>query len=198
MMRATMLRDPQILAECHALARAIQPFPTIESLHGCALWRELQPRFAALLGTVRLHEPPGEVGAALHANRVRVVQWNIEHGNWYDQVERALLGHEALAHADIVTLDEVDLGCARAGNRDVTADLCRALGLHGVWAPLFLETTEGRDDDLRMAAGRENEEGLFGITVLSRWPIGEVRIVELPSPQKLQFDLERMSGVIAR
>jgi endonuclease/exonuclease/phosphatase family metal-dependent hydrolase len=194
MMSGTMHRDPQLLAECRALARAITPFPTIEALHGSAEWRELSARFAALLGTVRRHEPPGDVAPPLHADRVRVVQWNIEHGNWYEQVERALLTRGELAHADIVTLDEVDLGCARAGNRDVTADLCRALGLHGVWAPLFLESTVGRDDDPRMAAGRDNDEGLFGIAVLSRWPIGEVRVVELPSPQKLQFDLERMVG----
>lgn len=45
-----------------------------------------------------------------------------------------------------------------------------------------------------MAAGRENEEGLFGVAVLSRWPIGEVRLIELPSPATLQFDVERMVG----
>ena len=123
-----------------------------------------------------------------------MVQWNIEHGNWYDQVEHAFLHRAELAAPDVVTLDEVDLGCARAGNRDVTADLARALNLHAAWAPLFLETTVGRDDDPRMAAGRENTYGLFGIAVLSRWPIGEVRVIDLPSPQKVQFDLERMVG----
>ena len=30
--------------------------------------------------------------------------------------------------------------------------------------------------------------------MLSRWPIGEVRIVELPSPEDYQFDVERMIG----
>lgn len=189
-----MPRDPLLLAECRALARAVKPFATLEALHGSSEWRELRPRFERVLGAVRRHEPPAAPALPRHADRVRVVQWNIEHGNWYELVERALLEREELAHADVLTLDEVDLGCARAGNRDVTADLCRSLGLHGAWAPLFLETTTGRDDDPRMAAGRENEEGLFGIAVLSRWPIGETRLLELPSPQDLQFGLERMVG----
>jgi len=83
---------------------------------------------------------------------------------------------------------------ARAGNRDVTADLARALGRHGVWVPLFLETTLGRDDDLTTVGDRRNEESLFGVAILSRWPIGAVRIVDLPSPAATQFDFERMLG----
>ncbi len=154
----------------------------------------MRGRLEAVLGAVRRTESANPAPGNTVAETVRVVQWNIEHGNWYDQVERALLHHPELAHADILTLDEVDLGCARAGNRDVAADLARALGLHAAWAPLFLETTIGRDDDPLTAAGRENEEGLFGIAVLSRWPIGEARLVELPSPRQLQFELERMIG----
>src|SRR5207247_3694501 len=33
-----------------------------------------------------------------------------------------------------------------------------------------------------------------GLAILSRWPIGEVRMVELPSPESYQFDFERMVG----
>jgi endonuclease/exonuclease/phosphatase family metal-dependent hydrolase len=122
------------------------------------------------------------------------VHWNIEHGNWYEQVERALLERSELADADLLLFNEIDLGMARAGNRDVTGDLARVLGRYGVWAPLFLELTAGRDDDPRMAAGRPNQESLFGLAILSRWPIGDVRVVELPGPQMLQFELERMYG----
>lgn len=189
-----MSRDPRLLAECRALARAVRPFPTLEALRGSAAWADLGPRFAALLGGVRRWSPAAAPAAARAADRVAFAQWNIEHGNWYEQVERALLTHPGLAGADVVTLEEVDLGCARAGNRDVAFDLAAALGLHAAWAPLFLETTPGRDDDVRMAAGRENEEGLFGLAVLSRWPLGEARVIELPSPEALQFDLERMVG----
>jgi endonuclease/exonuclease/phosphatase family metal-dependent hydrolase len=83
---------------------------------------------------------------------------------------------------------------ARAANRDVTADLAAALGLHGAWAPLFLETTLGRDDDATTAAGRENQESLFGVALLSRWPIRSAHTLALPSPEHYQFDVERMIG----
>jgi endonuclease/exonuclease/phosphatase family metal-dependent hydrolase len=99
-----------------------------------------------------------------------------------------------LRDADLVLLNEVDLGMARAANRDVTADLAKALGLHAVFGALFLELTPGRDDDLRFAARRENQESLFGVAILSRWPVTNARIVDLPSPEDIQFDAERMVG----
>lgn len=188
------LRTDALLAECRALQAAIAAHATVASLESAPEWPALRARFAALFGTPWRHVPAVEPPPAADPARVRLVQWNIEHGNWYEQVERALREHPELANADVVTLDEVDVGCARAANRDVTGDLARALGLHGVWAPLFLETTVGRDDDPRMAAGRDNEEGLFGIALLSRWPIGTVRVVDLPSPREVQFGLERMWG----
>ncbi len=189
-----MSRTPSLLAECRALQAAVAAHPTLAALESAPDWPQLEARLATLLGTVHRTDPGRPVAPAADPSRVRLVQWNIEHGNWYPQVESALLAHPELAGADVITLDEIDLGCARAGNRDVAADLARALGMHAAWAPLFLETTVGRDDDPRMAAGRTNEEGLFGIAVLSRWPLGEARIVELPSPRRLQFELERMIG----
>jgi endonuclease/exonuclease/phosphatase family metal-dependent hydrolase len=109
-------------------------------------------------------------------------------------IEAALATHPELRDADVVSLNEVDLGMARAGNRDVAFDLARATGRHAAWTALFLETTTGRDDDPACAAGSANQEGLFGIALLSRWPLADVRRVELPSPEEVQFDLERMTG----
>ncbi len=188
-------RDPAYLAECRALQRAVAPFRTLRELRASPEWRDgLSKRFAALLSAVRRHEPAAPPAPPRDPSRVRVVHWNIEHGNWYEQVERALLTRPELAGADLCLFNEIDFGMARAGNRDVTADLAAALGLYGVWAPLFLETTVGRDDDASTASGRENLESLFGLAVLSRWPIGAVRLVELPSPDVIQFNLERMVG----
>jgi len=189
-----MARDPALLEECRALKRALEPFPTARALRAAPGWPELDVRLRRLLGTPRRHEPAAPPPPSPDPSRVRVVHWNVEHGNWYEQVENALLTHPELRDADLVLLNEVDLGMARAGNRDVTADLARALGRHAVFGPLFLETTRGRDDDLRIAGGREDEEGLFGIAMLSRWPMGEARLVDLPSPEEVQFDVERMYG----
>jgi endonuclease/exonuclease/phosphatase family metal-dependent hydrolase len=187
-------RDPALLEECRALQRAVAPHPTHAALIASPDWPALAPRFQRLLGLVRRVSPAPEPPAATRPGVVRVVHWNIEHGNHYDAIERALASDPALADADVIALNEVDLGMARAGNRDVTRDLAMRLTRHGVWAPLFLETTRGRDDDPRHAGGRANEESLFGVALLARWPIGVVRVAELPSPVTYQFDRERMVG----
>jgi endonuclease/exonuclease/phosphatase family metal-dependent hydrolase len=188
------MRDPVLLEECRALRRAVEPYPTIEALRGAPEGPGLGARLERLLGAPRFLPAPAPPPPSSDPARVRAVHWNVEHGNEYEQVERALLTHEALRDADLVLLNEVDLGMARSGNRDVAADLARTLGLHGVFGALFLELTPGRDDDLRFAARRENQESLFGVAVLSRWPITAARIVDLPSPERIQFDVERMVG----
>lgn len=188
------VRDAALLAECRALQRAVEPFATLSALESSPEWPALRARFEALLSRVHRHVPAREPAPAADARAIRLVQWNVEHGNRHAAVAHALATHPRLAGADVLTLPEVDLGCARSGNRDVAAELASALGLHAAWAPLFLETTRGRDDDHAAAGGRANEEGLFGIAVLARWPLGGVRIVELPSPRALQFGRERMAG----
>jgi endonuclease/exonuclease/phosphatase family metal-dependent hydrolase len=189
-----MVRDPAFLAECQALVGVLRRHPTLTALETSREWPDLDRRLREVLSTIRRTAPGREAAPPRDAARVRAVHWNIEHGNWYAQVERALREHPELAAADLLTLNEVDLGMARAENRDVAADLAGAMGLHAAWAPLFLETTHGRHDDAREAAGRGNRESLFGIAILSRWPIGDVRIVELPSPARFQYDSEGMYG----
>jgi len=188
------MRDPALLEESRALRRAVEPWPTIEALRAAPEWPELGAQLQRLLGTPRFLPAPSLPPPSSDLARVRAVHWNIEHGNEYEQVERALLTHDALRDADLVLLNEVDLGMARSGNRDIAADLARALGFHGVFGALFLELTPGRDDDLRFAARRKNQESLFGVAILSRWPVTEARIVDLPSPEHIQFDVERMVG----
>ena len=188
------MRDPALLEECRALRRAVAAHATLASLRAAPGWPALGARLRAVLGTVRRHPAAAAPPPPADPARLRAVQWNVEHGNEYPQVESALLGHPGLRGADLVLLEETDLGMARSGNRDVAADLARALGLHAVMAPLFLETTRGRDDDRAKAGPREDEEGLFGLAVLSRWPVGETRIVELPSPGRVQFERQRMFG----
>jgi endonuclease/exonuclease/phosphatase family metal-dependent hydrolase len=189
-----MTRDPDLLAECRDLQCAVEKYRTLAELRAAPEWAALAARFASLLGMVRRHAAPRDPGPAADPASVHVVHWNIEHGNWYDLVLEALTSHPDLRDADVLSFNEIDFGMARAANRDVTAELAGALLRHAVWTPLFLETTLGRDEDPVTAAGRENEESLFGLAILSRWPIGEVRTLELPSPEAYQFDVERMVG----
>jgi endonuclease/exonuclease/phosphatase family metal-dependent hydrolase len=189
-----MTRNPSFLDECTALQREIKGYADLRALQSSPGWETLGARLGRVLSTIRRHAPGRVPAPSLERSAVRAVHWNIEHGNWYPKVEEALLGHSELRDADLVMLNEVDLGMARSGNRDVAGDLAAAIDRFGVWTAHFLETTLGRDEDSTTAGGQQNQESLFGLAILSRWPIGETRLIELPSPEAYQFDVERMAG----
>jgi endonuclease/exonuclease/phosphatase family metal-dependent hydrolase len=191
------MHDRALLDECRQLQAVLRAHATLASLTRSPEWPVLERRIEAVLSAPRLtiaQNRPPETRSAASTARVRAVHWNIEHGNRFEPIAEALARHELLAGADLVLLNEVDLGMARSGNRDVAAELAARLGLHAAWAPLFIETTLGRDDDALTAAGEPNQEALFGLAILSRHPFGEVRAVPLPSPLEIQFDRERMWG----
>src|SRR5262245_44695274 len=114
-----MNRDPSFLAQCRALIQSISKYPSLAHLHSSTEWADLEPCMREVLGTIRRFEPPAAPPAATDPGRVRAVHWNLEHGNRYPRIEAALVGHRELADADVHLFNEIDLGMARAGNRDV-------------------------------------------------------------------------------
>ncbi len=187
-------RDPARVAEARALRDAFARHATLDSLRASPAWPALRTRLAVLLDDVRIHTPTQPAASEDQHERIRVVHWNIEHGNQFGAIAEALTHHPDLAGAGLVTLNEVDLGMARSGNRDVAGELAARLGLHSAWAAMFLEGTRGRDDDALTAIPDDNAESLFGLALLSRWPIASARLVPLPGPEALMFHRERMAG----
>jgi endonuclease/exonuclease/phosphatase family metal-dependent hydrolase len=181
-------------AEAHALREAFRRHNTLASLHADPAWPGLEKRLSALLTPIRAWSPAPRRAGPRDGASVRVAHWNLEHGNRFDAIAHALETHPGLAGADLVTLNEVDLGMARSGNRDVARELAVRLGLHAAWGALFLESTRGRDDDAVNAAPSDNAESLFGLAILSRWPLAGARLVPLPGPERLLFERERMTG----
>ena len=186
--------DPARVAEAHALRQALAPYRTLAELHAAPEWPVLSTRIAGLLDDLHLHPHPSPRTPTGDASHVRVAHWNIEHGNRFEAIARAFQDTPALAEADLVTLNEVDLGMARSGNRDVAAELAARLGMHAAWTAMFLESTRGRDDDALTAVAADNAESLFGLAVLSHWPITASRLVPLPGPEQTLFERERMTG----
>jgi endonuclease/exonuclease/phosphatase family metal-dependent hydrolase len=149
---------------------------------------------------------------------LRVAFWNIERGYEFDWIRRALSDPEeflrraeaergaldprvssqayALALADVIVLNEADLGMTRTGYRDVTRELAGALGMNYAFGVEFVEVDplslgaeeiELPDDpeaeaELRriFVPDRARYRGLQGSAVLSRYPIRRARIVPLP------------------
>lgn len=170
-------------AESRALGRDLGRFATRREWLAAADGTALAERLGRLLGDVRRLEAPAP-RPQLPRDWLHVVHWNVLHGEKFERVLEALRSEPALVDADVVSLNETDVGLPRSGNRDVAFELAAALGFHAAGASLFLEL------DAPDAGGRES---LFGLGLLSRFPIGAVRCVELDSPDLL-FEVERRAG----
>lgn len=171
---------------------------------------------AALAG-IRPHRPFVETAGPV----LRVASWNIERGLNFELIRKALSDPEGfkqaareqgpvepdklakidrqlqvLHDADVIVLNEVDLGMKRTDYRDVTRDLARVAGMNYVFGVEFVEVD--RLDDLGLEkiqledsalTEQMREElkpdparylGLHGNAILSRYPIRNARIVRLP------------------
>jgi endonuclease/exonuclease/phosphatase family metal-dependent hydrolase len=83
-----------------------------------------------------------------------------------------------LRYADLISINEADVGMARSEQRFVARELGAALGMHVLFAPAYLEFSQGYGDDLRIPG--ENTIALQGNAMLSRYALHQPRIVELP------------------
>lgn len=69
-----------------------------------------------LLQDYRDHDKASQAWVAAARGRpVRVVQWNIERGYKFDEIVQTL----KILDADVLLLQEIDVGCDRSGRRDV-------------------------------------------------------------------------------
>lgn len=92
---------------------------------------------------------------------------------------------ERLASADVILLQEVDIGMPRSGYRDTARDLARALQMNYAYAPMQLEVDpvnlglEAAADGSMQAPEKTRYKGVFGLAVLSRYPIKNVQCFQL-------------------
>lgn len=88
---------------------------------------------------------------------------------------------ERLVTADVILLQEMDIGIGRSGYHDAARDIARALGMNYVYAPQQLEIDpvllgmedfpDGRGGSVRHQPDLARYKGVFGSAVLSRYPI---------------------------
>jgi endonuclease/exonuclease/phosphatase family metal-dependent hydrolase len=135
---------------------------------------------------------------------LRIVEWNIDHGENESEIEGALHGPAAfharvhtavqgaarkrldeelqlLSQADVIVLDEVDYGVGRTMYRNVARDLASALDMNYVYGVEFVELNRiylglDRMDNVDANRYRATEGG----AVLSRYPIASAEVIRLP------------------
>ena len=116
---------------------------------------------------------------------LRVLVYNIHAGKdakGVDNLERVAALVKS-SQADVVLLQEVDRGTTRSGGVDQLATLMRLTGMHGVF---------GKSLDY--------QGGLYGIAILSRWPLANDEIVPLridPPQPRAGGSLEPRIALIA-
>lgn len=154
----------------------LRKYDTLSELRGSSFFAEDGSALERLLTSPETFQNP--TASPRVQSFLRVVQWNIERGRQFNSILNLLKSDEYLKWADLILLNEVDVGMHRSGNRHVGRELARALGMHMVFGPAHIELTRGDDDDLSLQG--ENQESLQGNAVLTRYPISEAKIVRLP------------------
>lgn len=172
----TMPLHTDTVSDIGLLVDGLRRFDRLVDLRASRFWRDHRSDVERVLATPLGGGPDGAPMAP--PSSLRLVQWNIEKGTRYDGIADNLASHPALSAADVVLLNEVDLGMARSGNRHVARELAERLGMYWAFAPAHIELTKGVGTDLD--APGENASGLQGNAILSRYPLVDARVVPLP------------------
>lgn len=110
---------------------------------------------------------PGSERPEQPSRPIKLLQWNIERGYQLAGIIEELRRIDA----DIISLQEVDVGCDRSGGADTGVAIAQALGLNYAF---FCEFEELRSP-LRDA--RSQGGGVHGNAILSKWPFSELAVV---------------------
>jgi endonuclease/exonuclease/phosphatase family metal-dependent hydrolase len=120
----------------------------------------------------------GAGGCCGQTPQLRVLTYNIRHGEGSDgKIDLERLARVIVdSDADLVALQEVDVGVDRTGGVDQASVLARLTGLHADFAAAI--TFQG---------------GQYGLAVLSRWPLTDPGRYELPGDPR---DEPRIAQVV--
>ncbi len=158
------------------LIAELRQFTSRREFQTSEAWRKHQERLTELLGTPRLF--PAINARPVLRDFLRIAHWNLEKGKYLDAAIEAFRQHPVLRFADLISVNEADVGMNRSGQRFVARELGEALGMHVAFAPVYLEFSKGYGDDLEMPG--ENTIALQGNAILSRHELRNLRIIRLP------------------
>ena len=180
--------------ETRHLVDGLRQFDRIDELRASGFFQRHRVELDTLLGTPQCGGSPQSSGPA--PDVLRLVQWNIEKGLRFQGIAEQLVTHPDLVQADVIFLNEVDVGMARTANRNVARDLAEWLGFTWVFAPAHLELTKGVGAELE--APGENAEAMQGNAILSRYAMRDVRVVPLTNCfEPFEFEEKRYGRRVA-
>lgn len=149
---------------------------TKADLLASAAYQQHRAYLTELLATPRIFPAPNTPPKI--TDFLRIAHWNIEKGKHLDAVIAAFQQHPVLQAADVISINEADVGMNRSAQRFVARALGAALQMHVAFAPCYLEFSKGYGDDLTMPG--ENTVALQGNAILSRYELHKPRVLALP------------------
>ncbi len=158
------------------LIAELRRFQTKPELLASAEYQKHRVYLTALLATPSIF-PTQNIRPQIN-DFLRIAHWNIEKGKHLDAVIAAFRKHPILREADLLSINEADVGMNRSAQRFVARELGEALGMHVAFAPCYLEFSKGYGDDLTMPG--ENTIALQGNAILSRYELHNPRVIQLP------------------
>jgi endonuclease/exonuclease/phosphatase family metal-dependent hydrolase len=102
---------------------------------------------------------------------LKVVEFNAERGSQWFLAAQLLRTLPGLYDADIILLNEMDIGMARSRNEHTTRLMAHSLGMNYAWGLEFVELTNGNAEEQDKTANQPNLCGLHGNAILSKYPI---------------------------
>ncbi len=164
-------------------------FESTTEMEASDLWKRIRDDALKILNAVVVEEFAGERSASTD---IKALAWNIERGNRYEGIVKALKEHEQLKDKDILLLTELDHGMARSGNRFVAQELAQELGLNYAFAPVYVALQKGSGVESEMEG--ENTLSIHGLSMFSRFPMTNVHAVPLPNGKDKMWGKEKRLG----
>lgn len=190
-----MLPRKQLLT--HSLTPLLERFAghkTRRSLAKDPLYQAALPEVERVLqGFAWDFDGPQGAGAPRSPDGVlRAVAWNIERGKRFEAILATLQNDPILQKADLLLLNEADLGMGRSQNRDVVREIASVLKMRYVFANSHLVLSPG--DSAERDHNTPNTLSLHGNALLSRYPIGRFEAFGLPEYHDKFLAIEKRLG----
>lgn len=111
--------------------------------------------------------------SCLATSNLNIVNFNAQRGTDWMTLAHMIRGTHQDLNADIIILNEMDIGMARTGNVHTACLLANALQMNYAWGLEFVELTNGNNEEQESTKGRTNLLGLHGNAILSKCPFDD-------------------------
>src|SRR5215204_1757364 len=171
-------------------------FESTPEMEASELYGQIRPEVERILNAVvtenfAVTDPKSKIQ---NAKSVSALAWNIERGNVFEGIVRALQDHDQLKEKDVLLLTELDYGMARSGNRFVASEIAERLNMNYAFAPVYIALQKG--SGVESESEGENTKSIHGLAMFSKWPMKNVHAIPLPNGKDKMWGKEKRLGYL--